>query len=246
MTSSGITLTPVMKARIAQGFDANGAPQHLWDLPTLAGAGALRSSLTDMLKFLAANLDSTSVPLGPAMAMARAPRRPIGPNNLIGLAWHTVTLFGTPITWHNGGTGGFRTFIGIDSQNHRGVIVLSNSTNSPDDIGFHILQPQVPLDLPQAPPKARTEIKIDPARLDAYVGVYELAPQFRITVTKENGALFAQATGQEKFPLFAEAETEFFFKVVDAQISFVKDANGKVNQLILHQGGRNAPASRVQ
>ncbi len=246
MHDSGITLTPAMKSHIAQGFDANGSPMHLWDLPTLAGAGALRSTANDMLKFLAANLDSASVPLGPAMVMARAPRMPVGPNNMIGLAWNTVTLTGLPVTWHNGGTGGFRTFIGIDSQHHRGVIVLSNSTNSPDDIGFHILQPQVPLSVPAGAAKVRTEVTVDAAKLDPLVGVYELAPAFRLTITTEGGSLFAQATGQGKFPLFAESETEFFLKVVDAQITFVKDADGKVNQLILHQGGANVPGRRVQ
>jgi D-alanyl-D-alanine-carboxypeptidase/D-alanyl-D-alanine-endopeptidase len=146
MHETGIALTTSMKSHMAQGFDANGAPQQLWDLPTLAGAGALRSNASDMLKFLGANLDSTSVPLGSAMAMARAPRRVIGANNSIGLAWNTVVLWGTSVTWHNGGTGGFRTFIGLDDAHHRGVIVLTNSTNSPDDIGFHILEPRVPLE----------------------------------------------------------------------------------------------------
>lgn len=146
MSESGITLSPTMKSHMAQGFNAYGAPVPLWDIPTLAGAGALRSTANDMLKFLAANLDSSSVPLGKAMAMAHAPRKVIGPNNSIGLGWNTVELFGTPVTWHNGGTGGFRTFIGMDVQNHRGVIVLSNSTISPDDIGFHLLVPQIPLE----------------------------------------------------------------------------------------------------
>ena len=246
MHDTGITLTPTMKAHMAQGFDDAGAPMHLWDLPTLAGAGALRSTANDMLKFLAANLDSTSAPLGSAMAMARAPRMPIGPQNQIGLAWNTVVLGGVPITWHNGGTGGFRTFIGIDSQNQRGVIVLSNSTGSPDDIGFHILQPQVPLAMPVAAPKARTEVKIDPASLDAFVGVYELAPSFQITITKEGDALFAQATGQGKIPAVAESATRFFLKVVDAQIDFMKNSTGKVDQVILHQGGSDIPGRRVK
>ena len=145
MGESGITLTPSMKRQMAQGFNAYGTPVPLWDIPTLAGAGALRSSANDMLRFLAANLDSASVPLGKAMAIAQASRKVIGANNSIGLGWNIVQLFGTPVTWHNGGTGGFRTYIGLDLEHHRGVIVLSNSTISPDDIGFHLLVPQIPL-----------------------------------------------------------------------------------------------------
>ena len=243
MRESGITLTASMKRHMAQGFNANGSPVPLWDLPTLAGAGALRSSANDMLKFLAANLDSTSVPLGKAMAMAHAPRKPVGSNNSIGLAWNTVELWGTPVTWHNGGTGGYRTFIGMDLQHHRGVVVLSNSTNSPDDIGFHLLVPQVPL---EAPAKVRTEVSVDPAKLDPYVGVYELAPNFQLAITKEGSSLFAQSTGQGKVQLYAESETEFFLKVTDAQVSFVKGPDGKVDQIILHQGGANVPGRRVK
>jgi D-alanyl-D-alanine-carboxypeptidase/D-alanyl-D-alanine-endopeptidase len=246
MHETGIMLTASMKSHVAQGFDANGAPQHLWDLPTLAGAGALRSSANDMLKFLSANLDSAHGPLGSAMAMARAPRRPVGSNNSIGLAWNTVALFGTNATWHNGGTGGFRTFIGLDNARHRGVIVLTNSTNSPDDIGFHILEPRVPLVGNVPAPRPRTEIAVDPSKLDALVGVYELAPNFQLAITKEGSSLFGQATGQGKVQMYAESETEFFLKVVDAQVTFVRDSAGKVDQIILHQNGSDIPGRRVK
>ncbi len=246
MHDTGIALTPTMKSHMAQGFDANGAPQHLWDLPTLAGAGALRSTANDMLKFLAANLDSTHGPLGPAMAFARAPKRPLGSNNSIGLAWNNFESFGRMITWHNGGTGGFRTYIGLDDAHHRGVIVLTNSTNSPDDIGFHILEPQVPLEKPPSVPKARTEVPIDPSKLDALVGVYELAPNFQLTITKEGSSLFGQATGQGKVQMYAESETQFFLKVVDAQVTFVENPTGKVDHIILHQGGNDSPGRRVK
>ena len=76
--------------------------------------------------------------------------------------------------------------------------------------------------------------------------MYQLAPDFQITVTREGAQLFAQATAQPKFPLFAESETEWFLKVVDAQLSFVKDSSGKFNSLILHQGGANVPGRRVK
>ena len=105
-----------------------------------------------------------------------------------------------------------------------------------------MLEPRIPL-VVATPPKVRTEIVIDPAKLDAYVGVYELAPNFSIEITKEGAALFAQATGQPKFPLFAESETDFFLKVIDAQVTFVRDASGKFDQIILHQGGANSPGS---
>ena len=87
---------------------------------------------------------------------------------------------------------------------------------------------------------------MEEAKLEPLTGVYELAPNFQLTITREGASLFAQATGQPKFPLFAEAETEFFLKVVDAQVSFIKDANGQFNSLVLHQGGANIPGKRVE
>ena len=86
--------------------------------------------------------------------------------------------------------------------------------------------------------------KVDPAIYDAYVGEYELAPGFILTVTREGDRLMTQATGQEKVDIFPSSETQFFLKVVDAQITFVKGPDGKVDQLILHQGGQDMPAKR--
>ncbi len=92
----------------------------------------------------------------------------------------------------------------------------------------------------------RKEVTLDPKTYDAYAGDYELAPGFIITVTNENGRLMAQATGQGKFELFPTSETEFFLKVVDAQVTFVKDEQGKVTQLILNQNGRKTPGKKIR
>lgn len=241
MNDTRITLSPAMKSRLAPGHSASGGVVANWDLPTLAGAGALRSTANDMLKFLAANLDSTSAPLGRALATTHFARRDVnGAQMRIGLNWHILSAFGLPVVWHNGGTGGYRTFIGFDQANNRGAIVLSNQSVSPDDIGFHLLDERAPL-APPSSTKARTEIAIDPAVLETYVGVYQLAPTFAITITREGASLYGQATGQQRFQLFAEAPTEFFLKVVDAQITFEKDPAGKVTRLILHQGGQDLP-----
>jgi len=246
MNDTRITFTPAMMGHLAVGHTATGVVVSNWDLPTLAGAGALRSTVNDMLKFLRANLDSTLGPVALDLARAHSAIRDADqPGMRIGLAWLTLSPFGTPITWHNGGTGGYHSFIGFDPTNNRGIVILANSTASIDDIGLHALEPRIPLSVVTAP-KNRTEIAVDPSKLDAYVGVFELAPNFSIAITKEGAALFAQATAQPKFPLFAESETEFFLKVVDAQVSFVKDASGRVDSIILHQGGANIPGKRIK
>jgi tetratricopeptide (TPR) repeat protein len=92
----------------------------------------------------------------------------------------------------------------------------------------------------------KKEVKVDPKILDSYVGEYQVAPTFTITITNEDGKLMAQATGQQKFELFAASETDFYLKVVSAQVSFVKDADGKVTELTLTQGGRKTTGKKIK
>ncbi len=95
-----------------------------------------------------------------------------------------------------------------------------------------------------APSPVRTEISVAPSILQKYVGDYELAPGIVISMTLENGQLMTQATGQPKFPMYAETESKFFLKVVDAQVEFFKDETGAVTYAILHQGGRDMRAAK--
>ena len=92
------------------------------------------------------------------------------------------------------------------------------------------------------PPK---EVFLPVATLREYAGSYPLAPAFVLTVTEEGGALFVQATGQGKAPVFASAPDEFFYKIANARISFQRDARGKVTSLVLHQNGRDMPATKA-
>jgi hypothetical protein len=82
--------------------------------------------------------------------------------------------------------------------------------------------------------------------LEKYVGAYRLAPNFILSVTLENGQLITQATGQQKVEIYPETESEFFLKIIDAQITFVTDDSGTVTHLILHQNGRDMPAEKFE
>jgi len=94
--------------------------------------------------------------------------------------------------------------------------------------------------------KERKEVTVDPNILARYAGEYELKPDFILTVSVENGRLFVQATGQPRVEAFASSETEFFLKIVEAQITFTKDGEGRVTQLVLHQGGADLPAKKIK
>lgn len=245
MKDTAITLSAGMRARLAAGHDAEGAVVPNWDLPTLAGAGALRSTVNDMLKFLAANVDAGAGdrPLLSALRETHTVRRGTGTPDLdIGLGWHIFHRFGTDLTWHNGGTGGYHSWVGFVEKKRVGVVVLSNSSSDIDDIGLHLVEPRSPL---SRPPKERKETAVTSEILESYVGEYQLAPTFSIAVTREGSALFIQATGQPRLPIYPESETEFFLKVVDAQITFVKE-QGRVTQLVLHQNGRDVPGKKIK
>ncbi len=92
----------------------------------------------------------------------------------------------------------------------------------------------------------RKEVPVSPAILERYVGVYELAPTFKLAVTLEEGRLMTQATGQPKVQVFPESETKFFLKATDAQIEFISDDAGNIGSLKLYQNGRTMPARRVK
>jgi len=245
MTSTSIALSPDQQRRLAVGHNDRLAPVPGWDLPTLAGAGALRSTANDMLTFLAANLGATPSPLATAMSAMLIDRRPTGMPGLdVALAWHIFTRNGDDLIWHNGGTGGYRSFIGFSPRTKVGVVVLSNTSTvaGVDDIGLHVLDARLPT---MQAPKPHTEIAVDPNLFDGYVGAYQLAPNFVLTVTREANRLFIQATGQPKLEIFAEAATEYFLKAVDAQLSFVTNAAGRATAVILHQNGANVTGQRI-
>jgi D-alanyl-D-alanine-carboxypeptidase/D-alanyl-D-alanine-endopeptidase len=192
MNDTRVTLSPEMKARLAIGHGPNLNPVPNWDLSALAGAGALRSSANDILTFLAANLGYTKTPLASAMAAEISIRQPAGsPNMEIDYAWHIQTKNGNSIIWHNGGTGGYRTYMGFDPKSRVGVVVQSNlsSAAGPDDIGRHLLDASYPLQKVE-PVKEHKEITVDTKIFDNYLGSYQLAPNLIMTISREGDQLF--------------------------------------------------------
>ncbi|HEY5410819.1 MAG TPA: serine hydrolase [Caulobacteraceae bacterium] len=244
MRSTGIALTAEEKARMAVGHDAALNPTSNWDIPTLAGAGALRSDADDILTFLAAELGYGKNPIAAAMKAQLAPRRPTTvPNLEIALGWHIFTIQGRQIVWHDGGTGGYRSMMAFDPKAGVGVVALSNVSTvaGVDDIPLHILA-GVPL---AAAAPQHHEVAVDLAVLQGLVGRYELAPKVEVEITLKDGTLYAQVTGQPAYPVFSEGPHRIFWKIVDAQADFEVDVHGRATTLVLHQGGRDARAPRV-
>ncbi|MBY0488741.1 MAG: serine hydrolase [Gemmatimonadaceae bacterium] len=246
MRESAVALTPALRARMSTGHDASGAAVPLWDLDAIAGAGALRSSITDMLRYLEANLaadvDPTSAKthgLGAVLADAHAARYTKGPSGMsLGLAWHRLPgPGGDTIVWHNGGTGGFTSFLGYSAKRKMGVVILANSTSGPDGIAMHWLA-GAPLPAATKPRNAtRAAITLPPETLDRYVGRFEITPAFSLTVARTGNSLTLTATAQPTLALLAESPTRFFVREVEADLEYEFDAAGNAVSLTLLQQG---------
>lgn len=149
MSDTAVTLSPSLRERLAAGHDDSLDPVALWDFAALSGAGSLRSTVNDILRFLEANIDPWSSPLSEALRSAHSRRVDMPePDTGIGLGW--IVLDGNDsgdggdgkdgrILWHNGGTGGYSSFVGFDPESQVGVVVLSNAAELVDFLGFRLL-----------------------------------------------------------------------------------------------------------
>ncbi|MGH9946646.1 MAG: serine hydrolase [Pyrinomonadaceae bacterium] len=241
MNDTSIVLSPKMKANLAVGYDDGGMPTPNWDFDALAGAGSLRSTSRDMSKFIAANLGLVKTPLAESLAEAQK-MRTVGerPTQNIGFGWFSDPLDGRQLLFHGGGTGGYVTFVALDTEKKKGVFVATNSVAKSDDIGVHILENRFPLKI------VEPTVALSEETLKRYVGEYQLDPTFSIVITIEGKRIFLQATDQPKLEMFAEKENKFFLKVVPARVTFVKDESGKITGLTLHQGGADMAGKKIK
>src|SRR5664279_2722079 len=111
MHNTHLMLVPDQAPLAAAGHTDLLMPAKAWHLGVFAAAGGVHSTVGDMLKFAAALRDTTTGPLARAMAFAITPRRPYRGADSIGLAWHHLHVDGADVVWHNGGTGGFRSWL---------------------------------------------------------------------------------------------------------------------------------------
>jgi serine-type D-Ala-D-Ala carboxypeptidase/endopeptidase len=242
MNDTRMKLTDDQKKRFAPPYDVELDDEKNWEFDALAGAGALRSTTNDMLKFAAACISDEKSDFVRAVHEAWKPHNGKPGDIRVGLAWHQAR--DGVSWWHNGQTAGYSSALFVYPPKNLAVVVLCNTaTEHTTPLAEKILQSLLgktpdPIDLPKVVTVA-TEV------LKSYEGKYALSPLFAITVTLEGDRLMAQATAQSKFQVYPESETKFYYKVVDAQISFEKDKDGNVNKLVLHQNGLDQPALKL-
>jgi CubicO group peptidase (beta-lactamase class C family) len=217
-----------------------------WVSPALntTADGSLYFTVLDMAKWDAALYTEKLLKRSSLEQMWTPVKLNNGKTQAYGFGWSFGEIKGHKIIEHGGAWQGFTTFIARYVDDKLSIIVLTNLAGAdPGKIAHGIagfynaelspLPPAIP------PDTQKIDTQVDPKLLDTYVGEYELAPGFTITIIKEGNDLFGQATGQSKFQLYPETTTKFFLKVVDAKIEFFKDASGKVTHLMLYQNGEH-------
>lgn len=130
---TGITVD----AAAAQGYDGALKPVDVWDFNSLKSAGAIKSNTADLLKYAKLQLEQGSDPLHKAIALTHQPTFDDG-NTKIGLAWFRYQ-HKNELIFHNGGTGGCRSFLMADTASNTALVLLVNSVNFADAVGVQIV-----------------------------------------------------------------------------------------------------------
>ena len=234
-----ITLTEGMRQRLVLGHDMDLHKVPNWDLSAFAGAGALRSTANDLFRFLDACQGRRPRSLA-AASLLNVRRQTDHADLFVAAGWFVQTEHADELVWKDGGTGGYATFIGYSMRTQVAALLLSNtrSWSSTPQLARHLLNPAFPV------PAVYEQIALDPVKLPNYAGQYPITPKFVLTVTPRQGRLMVRATGQDEYQVYPESETRFFYRVVDAQITFELGPDGSAVALVLHQNGRDRRAIR--
>ena len=215
MTMTGYALDGEIATSMTKGHDAKGSVVPYWfATEAIQGAGGLRSTVEDMLKYLKANVGAPTTDLQRAMRAAHGVHKSIEGGS-IGLAWQRRSYEGRTLITHGGGTAGFSTMVSFDPDKRVGFVMLVNQGQFQDDVGVDFLR--------RGPPLAIPEVAVSRSVLEKYAGEYEVAPGRTFVVRLESdGALTFQVPGNVRFRLYAESETKFFTKRASWRVTFNK------------------------
>ena len=242
MKNSGYDLNaPIIERRAAGYAPGPEGPENAGyiDMSIPFSAGALYSTTGDLLRW-EQGLFGGKV-LSPASLKKMT--TPFKNDYAFGLGVRVVD--GHTLIEHGGGIEGFNTQLSYYPDDKLTVIVLANlNGGAPTDIAAKLAS--VAHGEKVILTSERKEINVAKDILMRYVGTYAITPTIKNVITLEDGQLMTQLTNQPKFPLFAESETTFFLKVVDAQVEFSKDEKGAFTILTIHQGGRDTKGLKQQ
>lgn len=211
-----------------------------WHLDAMAGAGALRSTVADLMTLGEAMLHPEQTPLKEAFAIALKPQAEAPSlGGQIGLGIFLGKFDGEQALHHDGGTGGFCS--GLQVIPAKGIVRVALINNNAVSGSAVIAATS---EAKKTAPVAQKEITLPVDILEQYPGIYEVDRDSRFTVLLRDGHLWDRLTGQPFLKLFAKEKDRFFYKAVEAEIVFNRD-KGAIQALTLFQNGRELTAKRV-
>lgn len=250
MDHTGVHYAGIKLDNQAKGFSRNGASYELaidWDMSWAGGAGALYSTVDDLLKWNNAlfsgkvlNEESLKAAFTPVV-LNNGEKPGFGD---YGYGWQLSTYRGKDIFHHSGGLHGFLSQLAYFPQDKLTVVMFTNTSDPSVDFNPNKLaEAYLWKNMEPQPSYSATDIK--PKNLDAFVGRYDFSNGAVMKIVKKDEGLFAQLSGQPEFPIFPSSENEFYWKVVEARIKFVEDENGEVHNAIFNQNGQELKVKRL-
>jgi len=237
LQSTFFTVPPIAKPRRAVGTDLDLKPVPNWTWDVLAPAGGLVSTVSDQLALIDAELDAASgskQPLRAAMRLTQEDQLPAQSAQNVGLGWQ---IDGVGRYWHNGGTGGFRSFVGFDPKTRRGVVILSSSAVS--------LVDHIALDLYKMLGNEEVTPVKPPAvdQLAPYAGTYQLG-EFKLAISIKDKRMYITGQGEQPLRLIPISDHEMWFEAQQAIVVFEKEGD-KVVRAVFVVGPQRLAAPRV-
>ena len=236
MPDTVVVLNAEQQSRLAPPYSGS-KENHSWTFQAMAGAGALRSTAADMLRFGEALIDPSKTPLDRAIRRMMEPHAPYRDMSAeIGLGIIIAKLDRQREYSHDGGTGGYRATLQVIPALKRVRVVLVNNAELAASAVLGATREKA--GATDAP-----EIKLAPEALDAFTGVYDIGPASRFTVLRREDALWVRLTGQTFLRVKPVAKDRFRYHDVAAELQFAREED-KVASLVLHQNGREVAATR--
>jgi CubicO group peptidase (beta-lactamase class C family) len=253
MKDTGVHNSHTIYEHEAFGYSYDGKFQKAisWDMSQAGGAGWMYSTVGDLYRwnegiFNGKVLNESSLKSAFTPVILNDGKEPKDLGGGYGYGWVTAEYRGLKVISHGGGLNGFNSDLTRYTDINATVTVLQNCIPEAPGTGASELSRQIQEIFFWEQMKPQESVKVDKtvssSKYDDYVGRYDYNGTI-MKVRRDGDRLLAQLAGQPEFEIFPKSENEFFWKVVDAQVTFVKNEKGEVTHALHHQGGRefNAP-----
>jgi CubicO group peptidase (beta-lactamase class C family) len=241
MNETYVTKRPP-QVHLAQGHYPNGEAAIPWDFnPDMAGVGGVRATLADMLRYMEGELGTRASAITPALALTQQEVTRVDGHRM-GMNWNLSVMNGHTVASHDGGTGGYTSFVAFDRDAKRAVVLVSDTSlitiGGLGQFGFHLLDTSLSAGAP------RTVVTADAKLIDALVGKYRMQGGLGIELRHKDSGLTIQAAGQSEFEMGYDSAGDFYPHEFDAVLRPMRKADGTYG-FTWFQGGGALEAKRI-